>query len=170
MKSLLHSALRASRFALASAALMALLAFITPPAKAADFALDKTFWSVANFTNNTGTATNLAQAMDCQRVADFSLEVRTGNTNPSAGSLSIFWETSNTGNWLVTNTPALTGSAGWFSVPLTNSGTKTIWTTNITVGPTRYWRISWVTNQVGQHMTNVFIAGYVKPQRTSRDY
>lgn len=148
----------------------AILALFTLPVRAADYAVQKTFWSVTDFTNVTATATNLAQAIDVTQVSDFALQIKTGITNPSAGSLAIQWETSLDGTFLTTNNPAAPGSSGWFSVPLTNSGTRTVWTTNITVGAVGYWRLSWLTNSAGQSITNVSITGYAKPKRTSRDY
>ena len=166
----MNTKFKLSTVLLAAAAAIAFMA-APPPAHAGDYAVQKTIWSVTDFTNLTTTATNVAAVVDCTQVSDFLLHVTTGLTNPSAGSLSLQWETSGDGSsWIITNNPALAGSSGWFGIPLTNSGTKTVFTTNITVNSAGYWRATWITNIAGQHMTQVVVRAYIKPKRTNRDY
>lgn len=137
------------------------------PATAQQYGPKTTFWGVNDFTNATGTASNLAAATTMTKNDQFTLWVVAGFTNPCAGNLNIQWDCSADGvNYLTTNNPTVSGSSGWFSIPLTNSGTKVVWATNITVGTLGFWRINWFTNAAGQSMTNVTIQAYVKPVRS----
>ena len=140
------------------------------PARAADYAIQRTFWSVANFTNITGAATNLAAAIDCTQFSEFLLHIECGITNPAAGTLDVRWEKSGSGTFLTTNVCNAPGFSGWFSIPLTNMGTKPVWTTNIPMGATGYWSLSWASNKIGQSLTSIVVVAYVKPKRTARDF
>lgn len=152
------------------AALCALIGLVLMPAAGADYAIAKSFWVVANFTNNPATATNLAQVIDVTQFPDFALIVKGGLTNPSAGTLDIKWDVSADNTYPVQAGVVAPLQSGWFSVPLTNNGTNFNWTTNITVNAVGYWRLTWLTNAAVQHMTNITIRGYVKPKRTASDF
>jgi len=148
---------------LAVLAVLALAATV-PTVRAAEYAPIGTVWSAPNFTNATGTATNLAVTIDCTTTTDFSLTFEFGLTNPAAGSFNCRWEKSATRNFLITNI-ANHADSGWFAVPLTNRGTKTVWTTNITMDAIGYYRIVWGTNQIGQSVTSALVRAYAKPAR-----
>lgn len=155
-----------------SAALLTAALFTPPPAKAADYAVQKTFWSFAGtWTNTPTTVTNVAAAIDVTQFTDFALQVVASGTNNSvgAGSFDFVWETSLDGsNW-----PGITNqigrTVGWFSVPMQTNSIKTVWVTNITVDAIGYWRIRHITNAANMNYTNIAITGYVKPKRTNRD-
>jgi hypothetical protein len=151
---------------------VALLLTTGPAVHAADFAVQKTFWSASNSTNVPTTVTNLRAAIDVTMVTDFSLQVKTVATNASTGgTLDVVWDTSNSGDWGTGFGNPLPGSRGWFSLPLTNNGNVTsVFTTNITVNGVGYWRIVAITNSVAQCITNWSVLGYVKPKRQNRDY
>lgn len=153
-------------------AVLAAVVFAPPPAQAADYAVQKTFWSFAGtWTNSPAVATNLAAAIDVTQFTDFALGIVGKSTNTTgAGSLDIVWETSLDGsNWPITSTNAALGrNQGWFSAPITN-GTAHVWITNITVDAIGYWRIRHLTNASSCNFTNLAISGYVKPKRTARD-
>lgn len=150
------------------------VALLTPPrARAADYAVQKTFWSFAGtWTNSPNAVTNLNSAIDVTQVTDFALAFVARSTNTTgAGTLDFVWETSPDGsNWPITLTNAASGRAqGWFSAPITN-GVAHVWVTNITVDAIGYWRIRSITNASSCNFTNLSITGYVKPKRTNRDY
>jgi len=140
------------------------------PARAADYAIQKTFWNATSITNNAGVVTNLAATIDVTQFADFTLHVVLGFTNASAGTYDIAWTCSGDGNNFV-SAPAAPGASGWFSIPLTNGGTVVTWVTNITtINAIGYWQIKYATNKAVQHLTNGYIVGWVKPKRTNRDF
>lgn len=126
-----------------------------------------TILSIAN-TNVVGATTNVGALttgpVTLTKWQDFALSVDVGVTNASAGTLDIQWDTSLDGV-TYTTAKAMPGASGWFSVPLTNSTTRIYWTTNITLNAVGYFRVSWVTNQAGQHITNLVIKAYKKPAR-----
>jgi hypothetical protein len=158
-------------FALIALALLA-FALITPPARAADYAVQKSIWSFAGtWTNVVGATSNLNAAVDCTQVSDFLLAVQLYGTNADLTTTlgySIVWQTSADGTtW--GNLSTGNGSAGWFGLATTNS-LPNVWHTNITMNSLGYWRVAWVTNASGQCLTNVQIKAYVKPKRTNRDY
>jgi hypothetical protein len=148
------------------------LALTTPQLKAADYAVQKTFWSFAGtWTNSPTIVTNLNAAIDVTQFTDFALLVKAAGTNNSvgAGSFDIVWETSLDGvNWPGT-TNQIGRTIGWFSAPYQSNSFNSVWVTNITVDAIGYWRIRHVTNQCNMNFTNLTIAGYVKPKRTARD-
>ncbi len=158
---------------LAVVLLLIALALPTPEANAADYAIQKTFWSFAGtWTNSPGAITNLAAAIDVTQVSDFALSFVAKSTNTTgAGTLDFVWETSPDGsNWPITSTNASLGrTQGWFSAPVTN-GVAHVWITNITVDSIGFWRIRTYTNASSCNFTNMAIAGRVKPKRTNRDY
>lgn len=136
---------------------------INPPcASAADYGVQQTFWSVTDFTNAPGTATNLASFVDVRQFSEFYLEVKTGLTNASAGTIDLRWATSADGVNYCSTFPC-PGNTGWFSTHLTNGATSTTWITNVTVNSAGYWGIIWATNNSAQHMTNITIRAYAKP-------
>lgn len=133
-------------------------------ARAQQYGVLHTFWNVADFTNTTATATNLASAVTLTKTAKWTLWVVVGVTNPAAGTLDVRWDCSADGsNFLTTNNPAVPGSSGWFSIPLTNSGTKIVWATNMTADALGYWRLNWLTNAAGQSVTSITVQAYSKP-------
>lgn len=154
-------------------AVLAAVVFAPPPAQAADYAVQKTFWSFAGtWTNSPAVATNLAAAIDVTQFTDFTLALVAKSTNTTgAGSIDVVWETSADGsNWPAGYTQGQIGRAfGWFSIPITNGVTHG-WTTNITVDSIGYWRIRWATNGSSCNFTNLSLTGVVKPKRTNRDY
>lgn len=161
-----------TKFKILSAVALAVLAaaFLLPPAaRAADYGVSKTIWSVPNFTNNPANATNLAAVVDCTQVTDFALHVKIGLTNVSTGTYDVRWTTSGD-NSTFGSSPAATGSSGWFSIPLTGGGTVITWTTNIPVNSVGYWKFDWGTNVAAQHMTSVVMRAYAKPKRQNSDY
>ncbi len=173
MKSLIRFAFRVSRFAFATAAIAAALAFTAPPARAADYAVQKTFWNFAGtWTNSPTVVTNLAQAIDVTQVSDFSLQLVASATNAAggAGGFSVVWETSLDGTNWPNETNQVSRSVGWFSIPCQTNAVKTTWVTNITVDAIGYWRIRHLTNAANMNYTNIALRGYVKPKRTNRDY
>jgi hypothetical protein len=149
-----------------------------PETKAAvqygDSSITKTLLNIQG-TNAPGATTNVAAIGGTNHVTlttwdSFALEVRTGLTNASAGTIDLAWQTSLDGvNWgnsgLGAGGGAGGGSSGWFSVPLTNGGTACVWSTNVTVGSMGYWRISWATNNSTQNATNWVIKAWPKPRR-----
>lgn len=165
----------ARKFTIAAALVMALaVMLLAPKAQAADYAIQKTFWSFAGtWTNVVGAVTNLNSALDATQVSDFALQLVASSTNDAiAGGISVVWETSLDGsNWPTsyTNFAGAPGVQGWFSIPTTNL-LKTVWTTNITVNSVGYWRIRSLTNASSGNFTNIALRGYVKPKRTNRDY
>jgi hypothetical protein len=146
---------------------IALCAFTTAlalPARAQQYRALHTFWDVANFTNLTATASNLASTVSLTKTEKWTLWCVIGVTNPAAGSLALQWDCSADGTtFLTTNNPAASGSSGWFSIPLTNSGTKIVWATNITADSLGYWRLNWLTNSAGQSITSITVQAYSKP-------
>jgi hypothetical protein len=164
-----HSAFRALRCALFTVGL-ALAILTTRPAQAGDYAPLKTFWSFrGTWTNGPTIATNLAAAGDFTQVTDFSLAFIAYGTNAAggAGSFDLFWETSLDGsNWPGT-TNQIGRTTGWFSVPMQTNSIKTVWVTNITLNAIGYWRLRWLTNQANMNYTNIQIAAYGKPKRTT---
>lgn len=149
---------------LKSLALVAILSAFALPARAQQYGPLHTFWNVADFTNATATATNLASAVTLTKTAKWTLWVVVGVTNPAAGTLDVRWDCSADGStFLTTNNPAVPGSSGWFSIPLTNSGTKIPWATNMTSDALGYWRLNWLTNAAGQSVTSITIQAYSKP-------
>lgn len=143
-----------------------------PKLQAADYAVQKTFWSFAGtWTNVAGADTNLASAIDLTTFSDFNLQIVAKHTNAAvAGFFSVVWETSADGvNWPTGYTNNAPGAVGWFAIPATNNLT-TAWNTNITVGSAGYWRIRHLTNASSGAVTNLSLAGYVKPKRTSSDF
>jgi len=112
--------------------LLALVA-IVPRAKAADYAVQKTFWSYAGtWTNSPAVVTNLAAAIDVTQFTDFGLQLVASTTNDAvAGFVSVVWETSLDGsNWPTsyTNFAGAPAMQGWFAIPVTNL-VKTVWNT-----------------------------------------
>jgi hypothetical protein len=145
------------------AALIA-LGFAATPAKAQQYRVLHTFWNVGDFTNATATATNLASTVTLTKTDKWTLWVVVGVTNPAAGSLALQWDCSADGTtFLTTNNPAVSGSSGFFSIPLTNSGTKIVWATNMTADSLGYWRLNWLTNSAGQSVTSIVVQAYAKP-------
>jgi hypothetical protein len=117
-------------------------------------------------TNATATATNvsaLSTAVTLTKYGDFDLEVIIGVTNAATGTYDLRWSTSNDGTNYATS-PAAPGASGWFSIPLTNAGTRVVWRTNIVTGA-GYWRVDWATNASGQHATQQVIRPWIKPSR-----
>lgn len=157
---------------LAVAALTAALLTPTLEVKAADYAVQKTFWSFnGTWTNSPGVATNLLSAIDLTTVTDFTLSLVGKSTNTTGtGTYDFVWETSPDGsNWPITSTNAALGrSQGWFSAPITN-GVLHVWLTNITVDSIGFWRIRTGTNASSCNFTNLAIEGRIKPKRTNRD-
>jgi len=139
------------------------------PARAADYAVQKTFWSASSITNATGVATNVNAAIDLTKTADFTIQFVLAFTNACAGTYDVQWTTS-ADNSTYASAPAMPGASGWFSIPLTNGGTTVTWLTNISVASRGYWKLNWGTNQAGQSLTNAQVLGYMKPKRTSQDY
>jgi hypothetical protein len=133
----------------------------------------KTFWSFAGtWTNGPTIVTNLNAAIDCTSVTDFSLSLIAYGTNNAGatGSFNVVWETSPDGaNW-PKDTNQISRSVGWFSIPVSSNDVKTVWTTNITMDAIGYWRLRHLTNAANMNYTNISIAGWIKPQRTKKDY
>lgn len=144
-----------------------LLTLCSPPADAQQY-------EVRTLTNNTGIAvawgtggaTNWAAPITLTKYDSFVLEINQGTASAAAGgTMDIRWSTSSDGTTWTTglNQP---GASGWFSAGVTNSAAGMArWRTNITVGSIGYWRIDWVTNQIGQTITNFSVKGYLKPKR-----
>jgi len=156
-------------------ALAALAAFtLTPPAaRAADYAVQKTFWSFAGtWTNSPTVVSNLNAAIDCTQFTDFSLAVIAKATNNAggAGGFSIVWETSPNGSDWPQDTNQISRAVGWFSIPIQSNAVTTVWTTNITMDAIGYYRIRHITNNCNMNYTNISLVGYVKPKRTNRDF
>jgi hypothetical protein len=152
-------------------ALLALM--LAPAAKAADYAVQKTFWSFAGtWTNDVNVVTNLNAAIDVTQFTDFAIQLVAKTTNAAvAGGISVVWETSLDGsNWPTsyTNFAGAPLVTGWFSIPITNAVT-TVWSSNITANAIGYWRIRSLTNASSGSFTNIALTGYVKPKRTARD-
>lgn len=165
MKKLITS-IKAAAFALAA---IALITLPVPKAEAADYAVQKTFYSFAGTdTNVVGQKTNLNAAIDCTQFTDFMLEFRATGTNAAGtatGGFAVAWEYSaDNSNWGTVDTM----SQHWFGIPTTNKIT-TVFVTNITVNAIGYWRLAWLTNNSAHCITNMSIKGYVKPKRTARD-
>ena len=154
-------------------AVIGFIAALGAPVKAADYAVQKTFWSwVGGQTNLNTTATNLAAAIDVTQFTDFALQVSCVFTNTDlSGGIDIRWDTS-IDNVNYSGQVVSPGSSGWFRIPVpaTNVANRVTWTTNITVGAVGYWRLAWLTNQAGQAITNLSIVGRVKPKRTNADF
>lgn len=148
--------------------ILALFAITIPQlTRAAEFSPIKTVWSFAGTdTNNPTVATNLASIIDVREFTEIGLQFRFGLTNASTGTITVQWDTSMDGVNFCAN-PACPGTSGWFAVPLTNGGTFTTWTTNITVGSFGYYRINYMTNVAVQHFTNAQVLAYAKPSKTS---
>lgn len=152
--------------------IIALVAFIAalsipPTVHAADYDVIKTF--VASGTNRLvdAASTNLDAVADLTQWTEFQLEVQAGNSNAVTGSLDIRWDTSNDGSKFPTHL-ALANNSGWFAVPLTNNGTAAIWHSNISVGALGYWRIEYITNNLGGFSsTGLTVRAYAKPKNTS---
>jgi len=141
----------------------------TLPTKAADYAVQKTFWRFAGtWTNSPAAITNLLSAIDVTTVTDFALGIVAKSTNTTgAGTLDFVWETSADGTTWPTGLTnnALGRTQGWFSAPITN-GIANVWHTNITVDAIGYWRIRTLTNASSCNFTNLAITGYIKPKRS----
>jgi len=151
----------------------ALILLSTLPAKAADYAVQKTFWSFAGtWTNSATVNTNLNAAIDLTQVTDFVFSVVASTTNNTGGGggLNFLWETSADGTNWPQDTNSILNNVGWFAVPIQSNNVLTAWNTNITVNAVGYWRIRYMTNASGNAITNIAIRGYVKPKRTNRDY
>jgi hypothetical protein len=158
---------------LSSVAIAALLVATAPPVKAADYAVQKTFWSFAGtWTNGPTVVTNLNAAIDVTQVSDFALTLIASGTNAAgaAGGFSVVWETSLDGSNWPQDTNQISRSVGWFSIPAQSNNVKTVWVTNITVDSIGYWRIRHITNAANMNYTNMAVRGYVKPKRQNRDY
>jgi hypothetical protein len=146
------------------------LALTTPPVAQAQaleqYGLIKTLLSIGG-TNVAGATTNVGNIggantnyLTLTKWGDFDLELIVGVTNASAATIDIPWTTSNDGlNWATTGT-----GQGWFSVPLTNGGTRVVWRTNITA-TFGYYKIGFLTNAAVQHVTNTQIRAWGKPMR-----
>jgi hypothetical protein len=139
------------------------------PARAADYARQANFWTATSITNVTGVASNLNAAIEVTKTDSFTLQFALGFTNPCAGTYDVQWTTSADG-LTYASAPAMPGASGWFSIPLTNAGAVVTWITNIPMASRGFWKINYGTNQAGQSLTNAQVLGYVKPNRTSRDY
>jgi hypothetical protein len=150
-------------------ALAAFAACIFTAARAADYAVQANFWTATSITNVTAIATNLNAAIEVKKTDSFTIQAVLAFTNACAGTYDIQWTCSADGVTYV-SAPAAPGASGWFSIPLTNGGAVVTWVTNISMGPCGYFRINYGTNQAGQSLTNASILGYVKPNRTSKDY
>jgi hypothetical protein len=147
--------------------LLALLALCLPQARAQQYAS-------TTITNNTGaavswgtgTATNWNAAVSVPKFGDFALTVRVAqaDTAGAAGTMDVRWSTSIDGTTWANGLNA-SGSSGWFSVPLTNSGAVITWNTNITLNSVGYWRIDWITNASGKTLTNFNVKVTTKPKR-----
>jgi len=144
---------------------IAALAMFTGAASALEYGVAKTLWSTASITNVPATATNLAAVVDVTKVTEFTLQANVGITNAATGTLDLRWSTSEDGvNY--TSGLGVSGSSGWFSIPLTNAGTAVVWTTNVTVNSHGYWRLDWLTNQAsGAHITNVSLKAFIKSKK-----
>ena len=110
--------------------LCALALAATLPARAGDYAVQKTFWSATSITNVTGIATNLAATIDLTQFSDFTLQFVLAFTNACAGTYDVQWTTS-ADNATYAGAPAAPGASGWFNIPLTNGGTTVTWMTNV---------------------------------------
>ncbi len=167
------SAIRNPQSALLAALLfVALVFFVAPPARAADYAIQKTFWSFAGtWTNGPTVATNLNAAADLTQFTDFSLAIIAKATNAAgaAGGFSVVWETSPDGTNWPQETNQVSQVVGWFSIPVQSNAVTTVWTTNITMNAIGYWRIRHLTNNANMNYTNIALRAYVKPKRTARD-
>jgi hypothetical protein len=154
-----------------SLALVAVIASAALVARAGDYAVQKTLWNVGSVVSNTwilNTATNLNAVVDCTQVTDFTLNIKVGLTNASAGLIGVNWETSADNTWPGTNTYRANG--GSFSFSTTNMHQLVNWSTNITMNSLGYWRLAWLTNDSVQHATSAVVRAYIKPKRTNRDY
>ncbi len=145
--------------------------------QAADYAVQKTFWSFnGTWTNSTTIVTNLNAVIDLTQFSDWALQIVAKGTNNTggAGSFDINWETSLDGSNFASITNAggggLLRTSGWFAAPVQSNVTTTVWITNITADAIGYWRLRSVTNNTGMNYTNLTISGYVKPKRTNRDF
>jgi len=120
------------------------------------------------YTNNPGGTTNIANIggantnyVTVTRIQEFLLHFEVGLTNASTGTIDVNWQYSadaihwDTNGW----------GAGWFSIPLTNGGTYVPFDTNIVVSSVGYYRLTFVTNNAGQHWTNFIAKAYAKPDR-----
>ena len=140
-------------------------------ARAQQYEAITTLWSSGpNLTNPATLATNLSvtaagtNGVNATSLGDFLLVFDGMFTNATAGPMNLTYETSGDGvNW--NTNKGIAGGNGWFGIPCTNDGVRTIWSTNITVAALGYWRIGWVTNQTGQALTNVSVVAYRKPRR-----
>lgn len=175
LKNIFDSARRLVRkltFAVPCALALAAVVMV-PKASAADYAIQKTFWSFAGtWTNGPTIVTNLAAAGDFTQVTDFALTLIAKATNNAggAGGFSVVWETSLDGTSWPQDTNQIANSVGWFSIPIQSNAVTTVWTTNITVNSIGYWRIRHLTNAANMNYTNIALRAYVKPKRQNRDY
>lgn len=118
-------------------------------------------------TNIVGQATNIAATVTLTKWDQFFLEFRATGTN-SAGTATTGWALAWQHSADGTNWGTVDGiSRGWFAFPSTNQIT-TIATTNIVVNSAGYWRLNWVTNNTGHHVTNMSIRAWTKPIRQGR--
>ncbi len=154
---------------------------------AAEYGVAKTIWSMTvgtnvaavdtSGTNGNATAlsptfgTNLsANVVDCTKNTEFTLDVQIYQTNASAGSFNIPWETSaDNSHWGGTNNPFC---AGVFNIPLTNStfsasGTSIYWRTNFPINSVGYFRILYGTNLGSAQITQAVVRAYTKPARVN---
>ena len=149
--------------------LAAIAACSLTAARAADYAVQANFWTATSITNATGIASNLNAAIEVTKTDAFTIQVVLGFTNACAGTYDIQWTCSADGVNYV-SAPAAPGASGWFSIPLTNGGAVVTWVTNVPMSSCGRWKINYGTNQAGQSLTNASVLGYVKPNRTSKDY
>lgn len=131
--------------------------------QAADYGVQKQFWAVNNFTNVTGTVTNLASVADVTQYNDFQFVVFGAATNACAGTLDVVWTTSGDNSHFCS--AVCPQNRGWFSIPLTNLGTAFAWQTNVTVTSLGYWKVDYITNSAGQSITNITVNAYAKPTK-----
>lgn len=153
------------------AALLAAGLFLAGPLAAQQYESQVTLWNGgAALTNAALVTTNLSvtaagtNGVNVTSYDGFLLEVDLTFTNATAGNFNLTYETSADGVRWNTN-KGFAGLNGWFGVPCTNDGIRTIWSTNISTPLIGFWRIGWGTNQTGQACTNALIRAYVKPRR-----
>jgi hypothetical protein len=166
----IKSALAAAKSVLtASLVVAALLSFcLAPVVKADQYRNISSIWTATSITNIPAATTNLAATINVTAFSSFVLDVQTWCTNNSGGWLDIHYCTSqdNTNFCDSPDTTITGGKSGVISIPLTNTGISTFWSTNITVGANGYWQIDWITNNTTCHFTNIQIKAYIKPATT----
>lgn len=137
----------------------------TITSRAQNYGLLGTIWSATSLTNIPATITNVAATVNVSAYTEILLSAKIYNTNNTGGWIDLHYCTSADGtNFCDSPLTTIThAAAGVISIPLTNTGTFTVWTTNVTVGSFGYWQVDAITNNSTCHLTNVLIEVLAKP-------